>query len=53
MTGKFEANPGVEVDEDYVDKISEIIYKKYQISRLILEKDYYRKLWEALGKSTD
>lgn len=43
LSKKFE---GVEVDDGYVDNISKIIYNKYQMSRLILEKDYYRILFD-------
>lgn len=46
ITEKFIPNEGVEVDDDYVQNINNIIYKKYQMSRLILEKDYYRKVFE-------
>lgn len=45
ITGEFIANDGIETEEDYVEKINNIIYKKYQMSRLILEKDYYRKIF--------
>lgn len=33
-------------DEEYVNEISKIIYNKYQISRLILENDYYKILFK-------
>lgn len=46
VTGEFIANDGVEVEDGYVDKINNIIYKKYQMSRLILENDYYRKVFK-------
>ena len=46
VTGEFIANDGVEVENGYVDKINNIIYKKYQMSRLILENDYYRKVFK-------
>ena len=46
---EFFPNEGIEVEEDYVDNINAIIYKKFQMSRLILEKDYYKILWEELG----
>ena len=46
VTGEFIANEGTTVEEGYVDKINTIIYKKYQMSRLILENDYYRKIFE-------
>ena len=32
--------------EEYVDNISKIIFNKYQMSRLILENDYYKVLFE-------
>lgn len=46
VTGEFIANEGTTVEEGYVDKINTIIYKKYQMSKLILENDYYRKIFE-------
>ncbi|MEE1389843.1 MAG: sulfatase-like hydrolase/transferase [Clostridia bacterium] len=46
VTGEFIANEGTTAEEGYVDKINTIIYKKYQMSRLILENDYYRKIFE-------
>lgn len=46
LTEQFTSNEGVTVEEGYVDKINTIIYKKYQMSRLILENDYYRKIFE-------
>lgn len=42
VTGEFIANDGVEIEDGYVEKINNIIYKKFQMSRLILEKDYYK-----------
>jgi phosphoglycerol transferase MdoB-like AlkP superfamily enzyme len=45
ITGEFTSNEGVEIEEGYIDKISKIIYQKYQMSRLILENDYYRKVF--------
>lgn len=42
ITGEFTANKGAEIEEGYVEKINKIIYQKYQMSRLILENDYYR-----------
>ena len=45
VTGEFIANEGVTIEEDYIDKINGIIYGKYQMSRLILENDYYRKVF--------
>lgn len=51
-TKKFE--PSIELEEgfdtdEYVKGITNAIYNKYQISKLILENDFYRKLWNALG----
>ncbi len=45
VTGEFNPNEGVEVDNVYVERINNIIYKKFQMSRLILENDYYRKVF--------
>ncbi len=44
VTKKFTSNEGVAVENEYVDKISTIIYQKYQISKLILENNYYNTL---------
>ena len=46
ITEEFTPNEGVEIEEGYVKKINAIIYKKYQMSRLILENDYYRKIFQ-------
>ena len=43
LNKKFE---GESVSEEYISEISKIIYNKYQISRLILENDYYKILFE-------
>ena len=42
ITEEFIPNEGVEIEEGYLQKINNIIYQKYQMSRLILENDYYR-----------
>ena len=57
--GKYEAlsdefEPSEELPEnfdidEYVKNISNIIYNKYQMSKLILNNDFYRKLWTSLG----
>lgn len=44
ITEEFMPNENTEIEEGYVQKINNIIYKKYQMSRLILENDYYRKI---------
>ena len=45
ITGQFIQNEGTEIQEGYVEKTNKIIYQKYQMSRLILENDYYRKVF--------
>jgi len=42
ITGEFILNEGEKIEENYVEKISQIIYQKYKMSALILERDYYR-----------
>ena len=45
ISDTFTPNENVEVEDGYVEKINEIIYQKYKISKMILEKDYYRKVF--------
>ena len=45
ITGEFIKNEDVEIEDGYIEKMNDIVYKKYQMSRLILEKDYYRKVF--------
>lgn len=45
VTGEFIANNGGEIEEGYIDKVNSDIYRRFQMSRLILEKDYYRKVF--------
>ena len=47
LTEQFMPNEGVTEEEGYVDKINTIIYKKYQMSRLILENDYYKHVFKT------
>ena len=47
VTEEFIANDGVEIEDGYVEKINNIIYKKFQMSRLILEKDYYKTVFQT------
>lgn len=47
LTEQFTPNEGVTVEEGYVDKINTTIYKKYQMSRLILENDYYKHVFKT------
>lgn len=42
ITEEFVPNEGVQIEEGYIQEINNIIYRKYQMSRLILENDYYR-----------
>ena len=44
----FELEDGIS-SEEYVNKINGIIYNKFQISKLILENDFYRKLWNSMN----
>ncbi|MBQ2917229.1 MAG: sulfatase-like hydrolase/transferase [Clostridia bacterium] len=46
ITEEFIPNEGVEIEEGYVEKINNTIYQKYQMSRLILENDYYRSIFQ-------
>lgn len=46
VTGEFIANNGGEIEEGYIDKVNSDIYRRFQMSRLILEKDYYRKVFQ-------
>ncbi len=43
---KFMPNEGVEIPEGYVEQISEIIYQKFKMSTMILDNDYYRKIFK-------
>ena len=47
ITGKFIANGVEEATDEYIKEMKNIVYKKYQMSRLVLEKDYYRKVFEV------
>lgn len=54
LTKKFETNENEEneeIEEEYVDNISKIIYNKYQMSRMILENDYYRVLFDEISRN--
>lgn len=42
----FMPNEGVEIPEGYVEQISEIIYQKFKMSTMILDNDYYRKIFQ-------
>lgn len=40
-----------EVDKEYIDQIKSIIYSKYKYSRMILEEDYYKSLFDRIDNS--
>ncbi len=48
-TRKFTPNPGVEVEEGYVQRIKDIVYNKVYYSREAQNTDYFNYLWEAMG----
>lgn len=41
---EFEPFEGYEYDQDYIDSINEIVKLKFQMSKLLISKDYYRKV---------
>lgn len=41
----FIPNEGIEIPENYVEQISEIIYQKFKMSTMVLDNDYYRKIF--------
>lgn len=45
VKGIFTPNEGVEVEENYIEEISKIIYQKFKMSAMILDYDYYRKIF--------
>lgn len=36
-------------EEEYIQRISAIVYNKFKYSSMVLEEDYYRKLYQRLG----
>ena len=42
---KFTPFEGVEVDDNYVTSMNEIVNLKFQMSKLLISKDYYRKVF--------
>ncbi len=42
--GKFTPNEGVEVEDDYVKKVNNEVSARINLSKLIMEHDYYRKV---------
>lgn len=56
LVNKFEPSIELDIDFDinsYIKNISNIIFNKYQISKLILNNDFYRKLWNSLDWSIE
>ena len=49
LTGKIISHGDKTCTRKEVEQINNIIYNKYKYSRLILENDYYRKLYKELG----
>lgn len=45
VTGVFTPNEGVTVPDGYVDSVNAVVSKKFTVSSLILDKDYYGKLF--------
>lgn len=46
VKGMFIPNEGIEVDDNYQEEISQTIYQKFKMSAMILDYDYYRKLYK-------
>ena len=42
--GKFVPNDGIEIEDNYVNKINKSVQNKINMSKYIIEKDYYRKV---------
>ncbi len=49
-TGEFTPNPGVTVDEGYVSAVSRIVGAKYNYAKLVVQTDYYGKLFPDAPK---
>ncbi|QNO14662.1 sulfatase-like hydrolase/transferase [Alkalicella caledoniensis] len=47
ITGEFIPNTGMNVNKDYIDKISRIVNNKFYFSTQILDHDYYGKVLEG------
>lgn len=45
-TGKFTANPGVTVPDNYVSKVKNLVNGKLQYSKKIITEDYYAKVFK-------
>ncbi len=56
LTNEFQPSTDIPEDLDtdaYVKNISNIIYNKYQMSKLIINNNFYKKLWNALEWKTE
>lgn len=51
ITGEFIKSTESNVDKEYINRIKTIIEGKFQISKLILEQDYYNSIKECLSNS--
>ena len=45
-TGKFTANEGITVSDDYVSKVKSLVSGKIQMSKKIITEDYYSKIFK-------
>ena len=45
VTGKFTANEGITVDEDYVSSVKKLVSGKIKYAKLIISEDYYKALF--------
>lgn len=46
-TGKFSPNEGIEIDDEYINSISDIVNLKFYYSAKVLETDYYKIVLES------
>ena len=47
-SGKFQPNEGVEVDDEYVSRITAIVQNKIKYCRAVASYNYYTYVWDAL-----
>jgi phosphoglycerol transferase MdoB-like AlkP superfamily enzyme len=46
ITSKFTSKDGSTVNQEYISQISKFVYDRFYLSRLILEQDYYRRVFK-------
>lgn len=46
VSDEFTPNEGAEIEESYIEEISKIIYQKFKMSAMILDNDYYSKIFK-------